>query len=682
MARLKFLYFILISIVPAGVVAQGPDIIPDSSNALKEIIVTATRKSNDQLSVPYSINQISRSALDQFQYRTTPEALTGSTGLFIQKTNHGGGSVFIRGLTGNQTLLLVDGIRFNNSTFRYGPNQYLNTIDAYTISKIEVARGTGSVQFGSDAMGGIIQVFTKEPSFSSKKEWKGNATAKTFTQNMEYTGRAGLEYQSDKFALTAGLTGRKFGDLNGGRSTGIQIPSGYQEKAFDVKMKLALSNTAVLTLANQFLRQQDVPLYHRVQLENYAYYFFSPQQRNMSYAKLAIEGKNKWVNKIDFITSVQQSLERRNYQKNGNDKKFIEEDKVKTFGATIDVSSVITKSWTSNSGFEYYYDKLRSFKQQIHTSAATPDNFRGLYPDNASSGNISLYSLHHIQLQKWNIEGGLRWNSFAINIPDTTFSALKTGTININPSSIVSNLSLLYNLNNRQSVYASFSTGYRAPNIDDLASLGLVDFRYEIPAYNLKPEKSYNTEFGYRLVTRKAQISAALFYMGLKNLITRVRVAGQKVGGYNVYSKENSQESFIRGAEFSLNCPLSNFLDLKSGVSYLYGQNVSQNEPMRRIPPFNGQLLTAYSKNRWQWAAEALFAGKQYRLARGDKEDNRIDPGGTAGWYILNFFGGYQWKKFSLSTGVQNIFNKDYRTHGSGINGVGRSAWMSAQVNF
>lgn len=74
-------------------------------------------------------------------------------GVFVQKTTHGAGSPFVRGLTGNQTLLLIDDIRLNNSTFRYGPNQYLNTIDAFTLGRAEVLLGSGSVQYGSDALG-------------------------------------------------------------------------------------------------------------------------------------------------------------------------------------------------------------------------------------------------------------------------------------------------------------------------------------------------------------------------------------------------------------------------------------------------------------------------------------------------------------------------------------------------
>lgn len=680
---LKTFYTVILGVFSVAFgYAQSAQIDTNTADTLNEVVVTATRNSANLLYTPYSVNKIDRKSLDQYQYRTTPEALAGLTGLFIQKTNHAGGSPFVRGLTGNQTLLMVDGIRFNNSTFRYGPNQYLNTIDAYNISKIEVARGTGSVQFGSDALGGVIQVFTQDPAFSKSKSWKGKMLSKTFTQGMEYTGRAEVQYQSEKVAVLAGFTGRRFGDLVGGSNTGIQDPSGYQEQAADIKLKFAISTNAILTIAHQYLKQRDVDHYHRVKSENFSYYNFSPQQRNLSYGKLEFNGNSTWLNKVSIIGSLQKSKEQRNYQKKENINQFVEQDKVNTIGTTADVLSVVSKNWSANSGIEFYQDNVSSFKQQRNTISNSAANLRGLYPDNAIASNLSFYSLHHLNLKKWTVEAGLRWNRSSVNIPDTVTGSFRLGDVKTNASSLVSNLALLYHVSKNQSLYTSFSTGFRTPNIDDMGTLGLVDFRYEIPSYQLKPEKTYNMELGYRYVKNRIEASADIYYMHLEDLITRVAVTGQKIGDYNVYTKENNQKSFIRGAELSFNYQLLKSICIKSSGSYTYGQNLTLSEPMRRIPPFNGRVLASYANKNLQLAAEILFAGKQNRLAQGDKDDNRIQTGGTPNWQEMNLYSGYIIRKFSIRAGVQNIFNTDYRTHGSGINGVGRSAWLGLQYNW
>src|SRR5687768_7461000 len=205
-----------------------------AGKALDEVVITAQRSKQKELFIPYSVQSINKGYLKNFGPRTTPEALMGINGVFIQKTNHGGGSPFVRGLTGNQTLILIDGIRLNNSTFRYGPNQYLNTIDAYTINRIEVAKGTGSVQYGSDALGGVMQVFTKEPSFSqTDKKWKGKAVTKYMTRNMEKSVRGEGEYNAQKMAAMVGSTYRDFGCFVGCDSTAKQSPSGYKSFAVD-----------------------------------------------------------------------------------------------------------------------------------------------------------------------------------------------------------------------------------------------------------------------------------------------------------------------------------------------------------------------------------------------------------------------------------------------------------------
>lgn len=683
MVKNIYLFILAIVSMPLLTMAQVKEgTKKDTTTNLTDVVVTATRKASQLLSVPYQTNTVTRKEIDQFSYRTTPEALVGATGVFIQKTNHGGGSPFVRGLTGNQTLLLIDGIRFNNATFRFGPNQYLNTVDAYTLNKIEVARGTGSVQYGSDALGGVVQLFTKDPLFATKKTLHAIVIGKAATGDMEYTGRGELQYQSEKLAVMAGYTNRNFGDLMGGDTTGRQKPSGYKEQAFDAKLKWRVAGNALVTLAHQYVQQKDVPLYHRVQLENFAWYFFAPQKRQMTYAKLDMDGNSKWMNKISLAASLQQSKEVRSYMRNGNANRFLETDKVKTIGLTFDVSSNITKNWTANSGIEYYHDKVNSLKQQITVANGNTINQRGLYPDDATSGNFSVYSLHHVKLRKFEVEAGLRYNSFTIKIPDTVTTILKLGDVTVKPSSLVANAAVVYRINASQSVYGSFSTGYRTPNIDDLGTLGLVDFRWEIPAYNLKPEKTYNTEVGYKFMGREIRYSVSLFYMHLADLITRVQVPGQQVGGYHVYTKENSQTSYLRGFETTFEYQIWKYFSIKTGASYAYGQNMSRNEPMRRIPPFNGRLMGNYQKGKWQGAVEYLFAGKQVRLAQGDKDDNRIPKGGTPGWNIVNLYGGYVANGYAFRLAIQNIFNQDYRTHGSGINGVGRSGSLSIQINL
>ena len=150
---------------------------------LEPLNVTAMRSALKNSETPARIFSFSKSEIQTSASRTMPEFFNGNGNYFLQKTNHGGGSVFLRGLTGNQTLILVDGIRLNNSTFRYGPNQYLNTINPFMVSSVEVLSGSGSVQYGSDAIGGLIQVFSNSPDL--KRRVGLTLNTRISTQNME-----------------------------------------------------------------------------------------------------------------------------------------------------------------------------------------------------------------------------------------------------------------------------------------------------------------------------------------------------------------------------------------------------------------------------------------------------------------------------------------------------------------
>ncbi len=648
----------------------------DTVGTLDEVVVTATRRSAALVSSPFSISVQKRKQMSEFQYRSTPEALMSVPGVFVQKTNHGGGSAFVRGLTGNQTLILVDGIRLNNSTFRYGPNQYLNTIDHFMVDRVEVVKGSGSVQYGSDAMGGVIHLLTLDPGYSLQPRLNGNITGRYWSNNMEKTGRGQAMYSTRNFAASGGISTKKFGALVGGDTTGRQSPSGYGETDADIKLKWKLTDNMELVGAHQFVKQSNVPVYHKVQLENFMLNEMELQQRTLSYIKLNLTGSNPLYKKVSLNGSFQQSAETRNSQKNNSTSLRKEKDDISTSNASVDILSEFLPNWTANSGFEYYYDKIGSYKEDINTLTQASVRGRGLYPDNSTYANTSVYNLHHLQLNKLNVEAGIRYNWFNASIPDATL-----GLVNIKPGALVFNAGLNYGLGSHY-VYTSFSSGYRAPNIDDMGTLGIVDFRYELPSFNLKPERNFNAEIGYKLLGNKIKGSLALFNNKLTNLITRVKSEGEIIDGYSVYRKENMENAYIRGGEVFLNWQPDGRWTINSFTAYTFGKNSTKNEPLRRMPPLNGNTSVKYALNRYYIIAELGWASDQDRLAKGDQDDNRIPKGGTPGWKVWNTFAGYQYKKLQIRLSLQNILNEDYRTHGSGINGVGRSVLTELSLSL
>jgi len=130
-----------------------------------DVIVTATRCEATRFDIPQSISIINNKEFHERPFATTADMLREEPGVMVQKTTAAHGSPIIRGLVGNYIVLLYNGIRLNKSTFRFGPNQYLNTIDANGIAKIEVLRGSSSVMYGSDAIGGVINIFPHQPVF-------------------------------------------------------------------------------------------------------------------------------------------------------------------------------------------------------------------------------------------------------------------------------------------------------------------------------------------------------------------------------------------------------------------------------------------------------------------------------------------------------------------------------------
>lgn len=648
-----------------------------TARSLDEVVVTANRFNTLGVYTPEAVRVLNGAPVHENQLRTAPEALSLTPGVFIQKTNHGGGSPFIRGLTGNQTLLLMDGVRISNSTMRYGPNQYFNTIDVFSIDRMEVLRGSGSVQYGSDALGGTIQAFSHELNLSEKPVWGGRLLSRFGTSGMEQTVHSAVRYSSRNAAFRAGAAWRHFGDVMGGDTTGRQDPSGYKEFDYDVKGKVQLSPGTMVTVLFQSVHQKDVPVYHKVTLENYAVNRTDPQLRKLAYLKLNQKIDEGILKSAVLTASFQKTEEGRVSWKNGAEIVRFEKDKVRTLGFSAEAMLSAGDRWSASAGVDLYNDYVNSSRTDRVFATGFDTPARGLYPDGSTMTSLAIFSVHSYDLDKWNFTAGARFNSFIIKVSDA-----ELGDVKLTPSALVGNIAAMRRLDSKSNLFVSLNTGFRAPNIDDLGTLGIVDFRYETPDFDLKPESSLQYQIGYKFLGKNIKGDLFLYQNELYNLITRKRVGEQVIEGYPLYRKENSERAFVRGIETAWDFVLNSSFTVYSSLTYTYGQNKTKDEPMRRIPPLFGRLALDYRNAGWLLNAELLSALSQERLAQGDIDDNRIPEGGTPGWTVVNINTGYSWKFLSADLSLKNLFNVDYRYHGSGINGYGRSLFITVGLNF
>ena len=170
-------------------------------------VVSGSRHEQRQIESPRSMSVVTGDEIRRRNYRTIPDALNSLAGVMVQYTNYGGGAPIIRGLIGNRILILIDGIRINNAIYRLGPNQYLNTIDINRVERIEVVRGPGSVLYGSDALGGLINIITrKAQTQGGSPEFRAGLRARLSSEDRGVSTRAQMEGGFRRWSMTGGVS--------------------------------------------------------------------------------------------------------------------------------------------------------------------------------------------------------------------------------------------------------------------------------------------------------------------------------------------------------------------------------------------------------------------------------------------------------------------------------------------
>ncbi|MBA2351490.1 MAG: TonB-dependent receptor plug domain-containing protein [Burkholderiales bacterium] len=641
---------------------------------LPEIGVTATRAEREVFKTPQAINVITNREVIESNAAATPDILQGEAGILIQKSNTGGGSPFIRGLTGKQVLLLVDGVRVNNSYFRFGPHQYLNTIDPNVIERIEVVRGPSSVLYGSDALGGVINVITKRPGLSARGAATGGLVAlRGATADESLAGRAQVEYSGDRLGAIGGVSLKHFGNLDGGGDIGEQEPTAYDEADGDFKLNYRLSGNQEIVFAQQYMRQYDVPKTNEVVLGSAAKFDYEPQIRSLTYLEYhAAKLVNPLFDTVKFNLSYNRLKEgERIIQRATPNIETRELTDVETPGVVAQFNKDIAASHRLTYGVDYYYDRFDTSKTRLNLAAGTATPIAPGTPDGATYDSLGIYLQDEIRLgSRADLIAGVRYSQFEAD------GAIQDQQLNLSNSKTTGSLLGLYRVTENLNLVGGISQGYRAPNIEDF--FGRVDFATEIPNLNLQPETSLNRELGFKYLSGSMFGDVRYFYSTYEDLIARVTVAP------GVRQRQNLREATIQGIETSISYALRGGWGIRGALAYTRGRDDVTGNPLQRIPPLNGSAHLRYAPSQETWAElYSLFARKQDRLSPEDLTDPRIPEGGTPGYATINFSVGYRPAANQELIGtVENIADKKYKTHGSGVFAPGINLIVSYLVRF
>lgn len=645
-----------------------------------ERVVVAGRLSERRADVPRSTSIVTRDEMAQRGRSTAPDALMDSAGVLVQKTNMGAGSPYIRGLMGNQVLVLVDGIRLNNATYRYGPNQYLGTIDPGAIDRIEVVRGPGSVLYGSDAIGGVVSIDTRRPVFTTTgRSAHIDGRVMAVAGSPEQLLRTDVTLASQSLSVRAGIAGHRTEDLRTGQPAVTLTPSGFREGAADAALEWQASARQRISVTLQTHRQGDVPRWDQVVQRGFARYDFDPQARHLGVLRYAVQG-GRWADMFSIALVRQQTEEGRFLRRQGASVETQERDTVQTTAVVADGRKHLRPQLVVQAGAEMYHDRVGSRRTDVNLLSQATSTRRGLYPDGATSLSLAAFSRVVWTQRRFLSEAGLRFTEIRVRASDATFRDL-----DVSPRAVVGQAAASWQVMGPVRLFGSVAQSFRAPGIDDVSSLGQFDSGIEVPAPNLAPERGLTSELGLRVTQPSLYTSVAVFRTDLQNLIDRVRATYQGAStfdGQPVFQKANVAEARILGWEAETTWWAPGGLTVAGHVTATRGDALTRNEPMRRIPPVHGGLRLEWQPHlRASAGAAWRAAGAQRRLSSGDLADHRISRTGTPAWSTVDLFGRVQLSvRAAISLGVRNLFDERYRVHGSGLDAPGRAAWLSLQL--
>lgn len=699
-----------------------------SSISVNEVVVSANKWEEDITEIPVTVAKISREEIALQNPQTAADILSQSGEVFVQKSQLGGGSPMIRGFAANSVLISVDGVRMNNAIYRSGNLQNIIAIDGLTTESAEVVFGPGSVIYGSDALGGVMDFHTISPIYN---QTSGEAFGRFSSSNLEKTGHVKINIGREKWAFTGAITYSNFDHLVSGsihkgpyptfgtrpeyvdringkdsivQNSNInkQIFSGYNQLNGLATINYTVNEYKDISYSFHFTNSSNVPRYDRLtEYKNdtlrYAQWYYGPQKWLMHRLQVRSNKEISIASEAKFTAAIQQMEESRHDRKLSSTDLRHRTENVLMLNLNYDVFKELNKN-TVYYGAEAVYNDVTSFAnlENILTEAFTPAATR--YPDGGSNWmSFAAYAnLKHYFSTSLILNTGIRYSHILLNskFNDKSFYNFPYDEIKINTGAANGSVGIVWKINNGIHIKSSISSGFRAPNVDDIGKV----FDSEpgnvvVPNENLKPEYSYSGELTITgKINNRLEYSFTGYYTRLIDAMVRrdFTVNGQDSIIYDdelskVQALVNTGKAYIGGISGSLKYTKGGFI-VASNLTYTTGMDIIDDIPLRHTAPLFGRTYVEYKRKGLSAIITQRYNGaKTYdQLAPSEQNKPHIyTPNGSPSWTTTSINAQYQVNEIlTMNFGIENIFDVHYRPYSSGISAPGRNFILSLKANF
>ena len=552
------------------------------ASIFETVTVTPARGQPLELfNVPQAPEVVTETEIARHAANVLPQALRDVPGVHIQQTTSGQGSPFVRGLTGQQVVHLINGVRFNNSTFRPGANQYTALIDHDFADRIEVVRGPGSTQYGSDSLGGTINVLTRAPKGTDSLDVRGDVHTFFASADLSAGISTNISGGTNDWGFVIAASGRRTQDLRTGggldshsvvtRLLGISskfLGDRLQDTAYgqynaEGKFQFKVSDADVLSF--EYLRGTQLGLRRYDQLNGglgNLLNSFDPQVLDFFTARYDRVGAGPFDSISSVFSYNGQRDDRRSQGINnaqGLRSRISDEfNLTRAFGYQAQASARVKRNHSLTFGAEFYDEHITSRRQDFSFSNATlaftnVADVRARFPNGSKYQTLGIFAQDIASLipRRLTAHLGIRYSLFKYSQSsfDNPLDASGRPTVPDLQESfddVTFNTGLTFTINRHINLTGNISRGFRAPNVNDFAATGLSGLGFEVspdegvrlggstgaldasrrltgvrPLEPIKPEQLYNYELAIRFDGSRLSGSLAGFDSEISNLIER-----------------------------------------------------------------------------------------------------------------------------------------------------------------